>query len=182
MISLILAGLLKAGLPLLASAVMSKGAEVIQDKLGVDIKDALGTEEGRLKLKELELQHDEFLRTAASQAEERDLKGFELEVNDRVSARSANAQIATSEAAPWYDKVLLPGMAILTTLGFFGCLGALFYLSAKNIKLDDNSRDILIYAFGALTGGWMTVMNFLFGTSKGGRENQIALAKIAGTR
>lgn len=169
---IILAGLLKAGLPILASAVMSKGADVIQEKLGVDIREALGSEDGRIKLKELELQHDEFLRKMAADADERELRGFQVEVEDRKSARDTFAQVAVSSEAPWYDKILLPSMAIITTLGFFGCLAALFYLSVKGIKLDDNSRDVLIFAFGSLTGGWLTIMNFLFGTSKGGREMQ----------
>lgn len=65
-----LIALAKAGLPLLASAIMSEGKEVIEEKLGVDITKLLGSEEGKMKLKELELKHEEFLVTAAQKAAE----------------------------------------------------------------------------------------------------------------
>lgn len=168
----LIAALVKWGLPMIASAVMSKGTELVQEKLGVDLTEALGSEEGRIHLKQLEVQHEEFLVNAAMQSDK-------LEVEDRAGARASYTSVATSENAPWYDKSLLPVMSYLVTLGFFGCMGALFYVSITNAKLDDNSRDILIYAFGAMTAGWMTIMNFLFGASRGGRENQAALQDIA---
>jgi hypothetical protein len=176
----LIAMLVKFGLPLIAGAVASKGEELIKDKLGVDLSGMLGSEEGRLKLKQLEMEHQQFLITAAQQTEARELQYFQEEVKDKASAREADASIQTSAAAPRSRKLLMPLMALLVTVGFFFCLGSLFYLSAKNIHLDDNSRDILIYAFGIISSGWMSIMNFLFGSSHGSQAKDDILGKLAG--
>lgn len=174
----IVAALLKFGFSALAPAVLARGQEVIQEKLGVDIGAALGTEEGRIKLKQLEMEHEQFLITAAQAADARELEYFREEVKDRSSAREENAKIATAENAPWYQKALMPAMAVMVTAGFFGCLGALFWLSGHNIKLDDNSRDVLIYAFGVLSAGFMAIMNYLFGSSHSSQSKDGVLASI----
>ena len=168
----------KWGFQTIASVVTAKGKQVVEEKLGVNLEDALGTEAGRIELKRLEIQHQEFLINAAQQSEAREFEAFKTEVDDRKSAREVNMEIATSDNAPWYQKVLLPFMAILVTGGFFGCLGALFYLSASKINLDDNTRDILIYAFGVISTGWVTIMNYLFGSSANSRTNQDTINKI----
>ena len=175
----LVAAAIKWGLPLLAGAIASKGQELVQEKLGIDLSSALGTEEGRIKLKQLEMEHQEFLINAAQATEARELDYFKEEVKDTQSARTTNAQIATSDLAPWYQKALMPLMAVLVTIGFFGSMFALFWISFNNVQLDDNSRDILIYAFGAMTAGWMSIMNYLFGSSHGSRQSQEALAAIA---
>jgi hypothetical protein len=175
----IVAALIKAGFSIFGGAIASKGEEFIKDKLGIDVGEMLGSEEGRLKLRQLEMQHQEFLVTAAQASEVREVQYFQEEVKDRASARESNAAIATSVTAPWHQKALMPGMALLVTLGFFFCLGALFYLSAKNIHLDDNSRDILIYAFGIISAGWMAIMNFLFGSSHGSQAKDATIAGLA---
>ena len=74
---------------------------------------------------------------------------------------------------------LLPSLAFLITMGFFGSLAALFWLSAINVKLDDNSRDVLIYAFGMLSAAFSSVVNFVFGSSQGGRAAQAVIAEAA---
>jgi hypothetical protein len=174
----IVAALVKWGLPLLAGAAATKGEEFLKEKLGVDIGSMLNSEDGRIKLKELEMRHQEFLVNAAQASEARQLDYFKEEVKDRSSARESNAAIATSEAAPWYQKALMPMLSFLVTFGFFACLGALFYLSAKGIKLDDNTRDVLIYAFGVLSAGFMSIMNYVFGSSSGSTAKDRYLGAI----
>lgn len=175
----IVAALIKFGLPLIAGAIASKGEEIVKEKLGVDIGAMLNSEDGRIKLKQMEMEHQQFLVQMAQQSEARELVYFQEEVKDRSSAREANAQIAVSEASPWYQKALMPAMAVLVTLGFFSCLGALFWLSSQSIKLDDNSRDVLIYAFGVLSAGFMAIMNYFFGSSHGSQTKDGVLATMA---
>jgi len=177
----IVAMLIKSGLSILGGAVASKGQELIQEKLGIDIGAMLGSEEGRLKLKQLEMEHQQFLITASQATEVRALDYFKSEVEDRKSARETAATVAVSEA-PWYQKMLMPAMAVLVTMGFFFCLGALFYLSAKGIKLDDNSRDVLIYAFGVLSSGFMAIISFLFGSSSSSAGKDKILGALAKER
>lgn len=175
----IAASLAKEGLGLLGNAVLAKGKEVIEEKIGVNIEDALKTEEGKIKLLEAQTKHEQMLNDFVLAKREQELREVELDNKNTADARSSNAAIATSDHAPWYQKALLPAMAILMALGFFGCFGALLSLSIMNIHLDDNSRDVLIYAFGVLSAGFMAVMNFLFGSSAGSREAQAAVASVA---
>jgi len=171
--------LAKWGFSAISSVVATKGKEVVEEKFGIKLDDMLGSEEGRYKLKQLEIEHEQFLLEMAEKSEVRDLTYFQEEVKDRSSARESNATIAIAEAAPWYQKALLPMIAVLVTTGFFGCLSCLFYLSANKITLDDNSRDVLIFAFGNLTAGWMAIMNYLFGSSKGSTDKDAVLATMA---
>lgn len=175
----IVAALANAGLSILGNAVLAKGKQVVEEKLGVDLEDALKTDEGKAKLTELQFKHEEELTRLALQARELDLRATELDNKNTADARSANAAIAVSDQAPWYQKALLPAMAVLMALGFFACFAALLSLSIMNIHLDDNSRDVLIYAFGVLSAGFMAVMNFLFGSSAGSRDAQAAVVSVA---
>lgn len=69
----LLAALAKFGLPILANAIAAKGKDVIEEKLGVDIGKLIGSEEGRIQLKQLEMQHEEFLVNAALREKEMNL-------------------------------------------------------------------------------------------------------------
>ena len=97
----LVAALIKFGFSTIAGAVASKGADVIKDKLGIDIGDALGTEQGRIQLKTLEMQHQEFLVNAAQASEARDLDYFKEEVKDRDSARDRDAGFMTAGMVNW---------------------------------------------------------------------------------
>lgn len=175
----IIAALAQAGLSLIGNAVLAKGKEVVEEKLGVSLEDSVKTAEGKAKLLELQFKHEEALQQFVVAQREQDLREVELDNKNTSDARGANATIATSDHAPWYQKALLPGLAVLITLGFFASLGALISLSVLNVHLDDNSRDVLIYAFGVLSAGFMAVMNFVFGSSAGSRDAQAAVANIA---
>lgn len=74
---------------------------------------------------------------------------------------------------------LVPVMAVVVTLGFFGLISTLFYLSAQGIKLDDNSRDVLIYALGVVSSGWMGIVSYLFGSSASSRNKDAVISEIA---
>lgn len=85
----IVATLISHGLGLLGNAVIAKGKDVIEDKLGINLESALGTEEGRLKLKQLEFDHEEFLIEAAQKKAELDLeaeKVAQIAVTERWKA------------------------------------------------------------------------------------------------
>lgn len=175
----IIAALANAGLSLIGNAVLAKGKEVVEEKLGVSLEDSVKTTEGKAKLLELQFKHEEALQQFVIAQREQDLRQVELDNKNTSDARGANATITISDHAPWYQKALLPLMAVLMAVGFFACMAALIYLSAMNIHLDDNSRDVLVYAFGVLSAGFMSVMNFLFGSSAGSRDAQTAVANIA---
>mgnify|MGYP003467670454 CR=1 FL=1 len=176
---LLLKGLASSGLSLIGNAVLAKGKEVVEQKLGVDLESAMSTEQGRIRLQQLQAEREAELHDFVLAQREQELRHVELDNKNTADARTANTTVATSDHAPWYQKALMPVMAVLMAVGFFACLGALMYLSAMGIKLDDNSRDVLVYAFGVLSAGFMAVMSFLFGSSAGSRDAQAAVASVA---
>jgi len=156
-----LIALAKAGLPLLASAIMSEGKEVIEEKLGVDITKLLGSEEGKLKLKELELKHEEFLVTAAQKAAELALETTKVDNANTADARKMNAEIQASANASHLAKVsayYLDFIIILSTIG----LAYIIFMSETKLV----NQELAYTAFGSLLTMCGTILNFHRGTSK----------------
>lgn len=83
----IVATLLANGLGLIGNAVLAKGQQVIEEKLGVDIPGALETPEGTQQLLQLQQDHEQFLLTSALENRKVDLETFKAEVGDKDSAR-----------------------------------------------------------------------------------------------
>lgn len=166
MIPLILAPLLtklaESGLNLIGNAVLNKGKDFVEDKLGVNLEDALGTEEGKLKLLQLQVDKEETLLEFALENRKIDLDYYRLDAEDRANARNMNADIQTSKESSWtaknfayiLDGIIVGGTLALATLLFF-----------KTIP-DDNLQ-IANIALGTLLTLCGTVVNFHRGTSAG---------------
>jgi hypothetical protein len=142
-----LIALAKAGLPLLASAIMSEGKEVIEEKLGVDITKLLGSEEGKLKLKELELKHEEFLVTAAQKAAELALEAEKV-AQSNVTERWRSDMSSDS----WLSKNIRPIVLAYWTLAITGLivldsLGTRFQIKSAWISLIEASYMAILAAY-----------------------------------
>lgn len=159
----LVAMLLKSGFSVLAGAVASSGKELIQDKLGVNIEDALGSEDGRLKLKQEENRHEEFLINAAQTTDARDLDYFQEEIKDKADARDREIEMEKLRSAPWWAPST---QTILTFLVVLGC-GYLFQTSAQNeVK----------YAVIAIA---TMVLQYYYGTTSSSRGKDSVIAKMA---
>jgi len=81
------------------------------------------------------------------------------------SARRREIEIATSDAAPFINKIVTPVLAL-------GTVGMTFILFAIIIftDVDGDSKDILIYVLGALTSAVTMVLGYYFGSSAGSKE------------
>lgn len=89
----IVAALAKWGMTTLAGAVAAKGKEAIEDKLGIDLDNALGTEEGRIRLRQAEMQHEVELQKLSIEQAELELKAEQTAqsaVTDRWQADMAS--------------------------------------------------------------------------------------------
>lgn len=159
----ILLGLLKSGFSVLAGAVASSGKELIQEKLGVNLDDALGTEAGRLKLKELEYSHEEFLINAAQTTDARELDYFKEEIKDRSDARSREVEMEKTRQAPWWAPST---QTILTFLVICGC-GYLFQ--------SESSAEVKYAVIAIAT----MVLQYYYGTTSGSRGKDSVIAQIA---
>lgn len=163
----IVAALAKAGLPLLVQAVLSKGQEVVEEKLGVDLGRMLDTEEGRIKLKELELSHEQFLSEQVIKHIEKDLERQELEDKDRASARDMNARIQESGNASWLAKnaaycldfAIIGGVIVLAVILFVA-------------SIPEANRELAYTFFGSVLTLAITVVNFHRGSSRGSADKQ----------
>lgn len=118
----LVAALVQWGLPILAGVVQTKGAEIIKEKTGVDITAALGTEEGRLKLKQAEFEHEEFLSKLIAEADARELDYFKIEaaaITDRWKADMGSDSWLSKNVRP---LIMLYLLGMVTVFGICSAL------------------------------------------------------------
>jgi len=158
MLPTVLAGVTGPAAPMILAA--AKG--VLGDKAGTAgglveaVEAALGTPEGREKLKELEL--------AAKKLEaETGIRFAELEVEDRQGAREL--AIATS----MLPQVILSALFIC---GYFVIVG-LFFSATLEVPMSDAFNVLL----GVITGSVPTILAFWFGSSKSSQDKTALLGK-----
>lgn len=160
----------KAGLSILASAVASKGKEVIEQKLGVDLGAMVGTEEGRYKLRELEIQHQEFLITLAENASIRDLEYFKEEVADKGSARLRDSEFLKAGMVNWRANVMF----------LIACLMIMWlvWIVWKDESLNEYVKGIFTLVLGRFLGYLDNIYNFEFGTTRDSRTQHETIQKL----
>lgn len=98
-------------------------------------------------------------------AQKGQLAELEAMTKEMDSARRREIEIATSDAAPFINKIITPILAL-------GTVGMTFILFAIIIftDVDGDSKDILIYVLGALTSAVTMVLGYYFGSSAGSKE------------
>lgn len=169
----LLAALAQWGLPLLASAVAGKGKDIIQEKLGVNLDNALGTEEGRIKLKQLEYAHEEFLTQAAQERAELELKEFEVEVDDRKSARSRDAEFVKAGSHNYRADFMF--------LLAVGLVAGLVWIVWGAQDINEYTKGIVTLVLGRFLGYLDNIYNFEFGTTRGSRAKDDTIANLSGS-
>lgn len=150
----IISSLIANGLGTLANAVVNKGQEYVEEKLGVKLEPMLQTDEGRWKLAQLEVDKQEMLLEMALENRKIDLQFYSEEVKDRSSARDANVAVATSEKAGWLNRNLMP---ILAIAGLGVALYGIVWTGSNNevkYALVAIATQILNYFFGSSSLAW----------------------------
>lgn len=153
----IVSGLIDKGLPKVADAVLEKGVDYVQDKMGVKLKpEGELTDDDVKDLRERAMQHEEFMA--------------EIDAKDRDSARNREIEIATSDKAPYINKVVTPYLAL-------GVVGLSFILFAILIFVDvkPDAKDILIYILGVLSAAVTQILSYYFGSSQGSKDKEAKL-------
>ena len=87
---------------------------------------------------------------------------FKAEVEDRASARDRESNIAVAEAAPTFNKIITPVLAISVVVLCFLLFGITLFISDV---INPNSKDLAIYILGALTTAMAQVLSYYFGSS-----------------
>jgi hypothetical protein len=166
--------LLGKGLNLVANAVMAKGKDWVENKLGVELKPDM-TSEDYAKLQIATMQHEEELLKLKLEDNKLNLQELEMRLKDTDSARNRETQIATSEKAPLLNKVVTPVLALGVTALTFILFGILLF---DNSPVEPSRKDILVYVLGALTAISTQVISYYFGSSVGSKEKSAQLDKV----
>ena len=158
--------LLANGLNLVANAVLAKGKKVVEDKLGVELKPDMSSED-LAKIQMAQMEHEEELMRLRIEEDKLDLAELELRLKDVDSARDREVQIATSDKAPLLNKVVTPVLALgVVTLTFF-LFGVVMF---DDTPVDPSRKDILIYVLGVLSAIATQIVSYYFGSSQGSKE------------
>jgi len=96
-------------------------------------------------------------------------------LGDVASARDREAKVATSEHAPYLNKVIVPILAIGVLALTFGLFA--FVLFDKG-DIDPTRKDILIYVLGVLSAIATQIVSYYFGSSKGSNDKNDAIDKV----
>jgi hypothetical protein len=153
--------LLANGLPLVANAIMTKGKEVVEEKLGVKLEPNM-TNEQLLSLKQREMEHQEFLISAAMEKQKLDLDDFRAEVGDKDSARKRDVEFIKSSMVNWRAH----------TMFIIACVGVawLVYIVWTTSNIDEFTKGVVTLILGRCLGWLDNIYNFEFGTTRGSRS------------
>ena len=170
----IITALLGKGLNLVANAVMAKGKDWVEDKLGVELKPDM-TSEDYAKIQVAAMQHEEALLRLKIEDNKLDLQELEMRLKDTDSARKRETDIATSEKAPLLNKIVTPVLALGVTAITFVLFGFLMFDSTP---VEPSRKDVLVYVLGALTAISTQVISYYFGSSVGSKDKSAQLDKV----
>lgn len=151
-IASIVSGLIQNNMHKVADAVMDKGVDYVEQKMGIKLKPEGELTESDVKsLQEAAMKHEEFMA--------------EIDAKDRDSARNREIEIATSDKAPYINKVVTPYLAL-------GVVGLSFVLFAILIfvQVKPEAKDILIYILGVLSAAVTQILSYYFGSSQGSKD------------
>ena len=161
----IVAALIAQGLPILANAILNKGQQAIEEKLGVKMPGIaeLNNPEIARNFKQMELDHEEFLITMALEDRKLDIQEFAMEVADKNSARQREVEIEKLSDRPWYVP------------SFLDCLTLVVVIGGAYVLFNTNDESIK-YAVVLQMG---TVLAYYYGTTKNSGKKDDGLIAAA---
>jgi hypothetical protein len=171
------AKLAEQGLGLIGNAIMAKGKDVVEEKLGVKIEESLETEEGRIKLMQLQNEKERDLQEFVLAKREQELKADQMAYADTASARDMNSRIQESQHADMWAKrapYILDFVIVLASI-------LMTYLVMSH-QIPEANQNMASIALGSLWTLAVTVVNFHRGSSKGSKDSGDALREIAKQR
>jgi len=167
----ILTPLLGSGLNLVANAVLAKGKDFVEKKLGVELKPDMSSED-LAKIQIAQMEHEEELMRLRIEDDKLDLAELELRLKDTDSARDREVQISTSDKAPLLNKIVTPVLALSILLLTFALFGVVMF---NDTPVEASRKDILIYILGVLSAIASQIVSYYFGSSAGSKEKTDAL-------
>ena len=167
----ILTPLLGNGLNLVANAVMAKGKDYVEKKLGVELKPDMSPED-LAKIQIAQMEHEEELMRLRIEDDKLDLAELQMLLKDTNDARQREVQIANSDKAPLLNKIVTPVLALSILLLTFVLFGVVMF---NDTPVEASRKDILIYILGVLSAIASQIVSYYFGSSAGSKEKTDAL-------
>jgi len=167
----ILTPLLGSGLNLVANAVLAKGKDFVEKKLGVELKPDMSPEDlARVQIAQME--HEEELLKLRLEEDRLDLAELEMLLKGTNDARQREVQIANSDKAPLLNKIVTPVLALSILLLTFALFGVVMF---NDTPVEASRKDILIYILGVLSAIASQIVSYYFGSSQGSKDKSDAL-------
>ena len=167
----ILTPLLGNGLNLVANAVMAKGRDYVEQRLGVKLKPDMSPED-LAKIQIAQMEHEEELLKLRLEEDRLDLAELGMFLKDTNDARQREVQIANSDKAPLLNKIVTPVLALSILLLTFVLFGVVMF---NDTPLEASRKDILIYILGVLSAIASQIVSYYFGSSAGSKEKTEAM-------
>lgn len=161
----IVAALMTEGLSILGNAVLAKGKEVVESQLGVKLPegDKPLPPELVVQLKQLEMQHEQWLIEAGIRQRQAELEETKAYLADTASARDMNTRVNESVNATWLAKNIVPVLALIVVFG-----GGI-------ILCTTSQADVRTAVVGLIT----LVLGFFFGTSASSQRKDGTIAALS---
>ena len=163
--------LLSNGLNLVANAVMAKGKKVVEEKLGVELKPDMSSED-LAKIQIAQMEHEEELLKLRLEEDKLDLAELQARLKDTNDAREREVQIANSDKAPLINKIVTPVLALSILLLTFVLFGVVMF---DDTPVEASRKDILIYILGVLSAIASQIVSYYFGSSQSSKDKTDAL-------
>jgi hypothetical protein len=170
-IQAILTPLLGNGLNLVANAVMAKGKDYVEKKLGVELKPDMSSED-LAKIQIAQMEHEEELLKLRLEEDKLDLAELQARLKDTNDAREREVQIANSDKAPLINKIVTPVLALSILLLTFVLFGVVMF---DDTPVEASRKDILIYVLGVLSAIASQIVSYYFGSSQSSKDKTDAL-------
>ena len=170
MIPALLAPLLQQGLGLIGNAVLAKGKDWVEDKVGVKLDQPLSAEDVT-KLKQFEMDHQEELLRLRIEEKKLGVEELQAYLADTKDAR--NMQVEAIKSDDPFVRRFFYFFAIFWSIASAAYIGFITFgeIPEANVRFADT---ILGFVLGTLIG---TIVQFFYGSSKGSQEKTQALVK-----
>ena len=170
----LLAKLAENGLEMVGNAIMAKGKEVVEEKLGVKIPDdpAKISPELVQQLHIRKMEHEEFLIDAGIRQRDQEIREYEVQVDDTKSARERDMAMMQAGYRNSRANAMLAGAGVAVVV--------ILFVVVWNSPMDDFEKSILTLILGRMLGYIDQGFNFEFGTTRSSAKKDETIGKLTG--